>query len=100
LLTNIEVLDEAEDDIANGIHFYESQSQGLGAYFLDTILADIDSLYIYAGIHVQISGYYRLLSKRFPFSIYYKIKNTTAYVYAVLDCRQNPSWLESRLAKK
>ena len=39
MLINIEILDDAEDDIANGIYFYESQNQGLGAYFLDTILA-------------------------------------------------------------
>jgi hypothetical protein len=39
----IEILDDAEQDIENGIRFYESQKQGLGRYFLDTILADIDS---------------------------------------------------------
>jgi hypothetical protein len=49
----IKILDEAENDV-------------LGRYFLDSILSDIESLHIYAGIHVVISGYYRLLSKRFP----------------------------------
>ena len=93
----IEILDDAEQDIENGIRFYESQKQGLGRYFLDTILADIDSLIIYAGIHVTIRGYYRHLSKRFPFAIYYKVINDTIYVYAVLDCRQNPKWIEIRL---
>ena len=72
MLINIEILDDAEDDIANGIYFYESQNQGLGAYFLDTILADIDSLYIYAGIHIKIFGYYRLL--RSVFLLLYIIK--------------------------
>lgn len=32
---------------------------------LDSIMSDIESLYIYASIHMQIHGYYRLLSKRF-----------------------------------
>ena len=94
---NIEILDEAELDIENAIKFYESQKQGLGSYFLSTILADIDSLYIYAGIHVKVNSYHRLLSKRFPFAIYYKVKNNIAYVYAVLDCRQKPSWIDLRL---
>ena len=93
----IKLLDEAEKDIENGIYFYEAQNQGLGHYFLDTIMADIDSLLIYGGIHIEIRGYHRLLSKRFPFAIYYKIKNEVIYVYAVLDCRQDPSWLEIRL---
>ena len=86
----IEILDKAENDIAMGISFYESQSDGLGKYFLDSILSDIESLHIFAGIHVDISGYYRLLAKRFPFSIYYKMRDDVVYVYAVLDCRQNP----------
>jgi plasmid stabilization system protein ParE len=93
----IKLLDEAEKDIENGIYFYDAQNQGLGRYFLDTIMSDIDSLLIYGGIHIEIRGYHRLLSKRFPFAIYYKIKNEVIYVYAVLDCRQDPSWLEIRL---
>lgn len=97
---NIKILDEAEKDIAVGISFYESQNDGLGKYFLDSILSDIESLHIYAGIHIVISSYYRLLSKRFPFSIYYKIENKTIYVYAVLDCRKNPSWTSNKLQKQ
>ncbi len=93
----IEILADAEQDIETGIYFYEAQKQGLGRYFLDTILADIDSLIIYAGIHIKIKGYYRHLSKRFPFAIYYKILGDTIKVYAVLDCRKNPSLIEKRL---
>ncbi|MDT8339329.1 MAG: type II toxin-antitoxin system RelE/ParE family toxin [Sulfurimonas sp.] len=93
----IEILDEAENDILNGVRFYEAQSKNLGTYFSDSILSDIDSLYLYAAIHVKINGYYRLLSKRFPFAIYYKQKEDIVYIYAVLDCRQNPSKTQKRL---
>ena len=93
----IKILDEAEKDIAIGISFYESQKDGLGRYFLDSILSDIESLHIYAGIHIVISDYYRLLSKRFPFSIYYKIKENIIYIYAILDCRRNPNSIAKRL---
>jgi len=93
----IKILDEAEKDIAIGMSFYESQKDGLGKYFLDSILSDIESLYIYAGIHIVISDYYRLLSKRFPFSIYYKIRENIIYVYAVLDCRKDPNSIAKRL---
>ena len=94
---NIVILSNAETDIAIGISVYEAQNQGLGKYFLDSILSDIQSLHIYVGIHIIISDYYRLLSKRFPFSIYYKIKDKTIYIYAVLDCRKNPVWINERL---
>ena len=93
----IKILDEAEKDIAIGISFYESQKEGLGKYFLNSILADIESLHIYAGIHIVISDYYRLLAKRFPFSIYYKVKDNIIYIYAILDCRKNPLWIKERL---
>ena len=77
--------------------FYEEQQLYLGRYFYSSIFSDIESLYLYAGIHIMIKGYHRLLSKKFPFAIYYKIKENTVYIYAVLDCRQNPEKLEERL---
>ena len=94
----IEILDDAEKGIEEGIYFYEAQQNGLGRYFLDTILADIDSLILYAGIHIEIKGYFRSLSKRFPFAIYYKVVDNIVKIYAVLDCRKNPLHIEKRLA--
>ena len=40
----IRILDAAECDLAEGRDFYEKQQAGLGAYFLDTLFSDIDSL--------------------------------------------------------
>ena len=57
----IRLLDQAEQDLLNGISFYEKQQKGLGDYFLDSIMADIESLYLYAGIHAKHFGYHRLL---------------------------------------
>jgi hypothetical protein len=48
---HIEILDDAKNDLYEGAIFYESQSYRLGDYFLDSIVSDIESLYIYAGIH-------------------------------------------------
>lgn len=84
------ITNEAELHIANAINFYESQKEGLGTYFLDSISSDIESLHIYCGIHIKIKNYYRLLSKRFPYAIYYKYDQTTIYIYAILDCRSHP----------
>ena len=47
----VEILDEAEEDLVDGFRFYEGQSEGLGEYFLNSLLSDIDSLQIYAAIH-------------------------------------------------
>ena len=87
------ILDEAEKDLVDGFSFYEQQLKGLGEYFLNSLFADIDSLQLYAGIHAQHFGYYRLLSKRFPLAIYYRVEDQTIKVYAVLDCRRSPAWI-------
>ena len=94
---NIKILTEAQNDIAKAILFYEKQKENLGKYFLDSIMSDIESLYIYYGIHFRVRNYFRLLLKRFPFAIYYKFDQNFIYIYAVLDCRQNPIFLNQRL---
>lgn len=70
----IEILDEAQQDLIEGFYFYENRESGLGSYFLDCLFSDIDSLILYAGIHRIVFGYHRLLSKRFPFAIYYLVE--------------------------
>lgn len=94
----IRILAAAQKDLVHGFRFYESQGEGLGTYFLDALFSDIDSLLLYAGIHGMVAGgYYRMLAKRFPFAIYYRINNSDILVYAVLDCRQNPAWTRKRI---
>lgn len=94
----IKILPSANQDLINGFYFYERQSAGLGSYFLDTLFSDIDSLILYCGVHpIYFKQYYRMLSKRFPFAIYYKVNKDDILVYAVLDCRKNPAWIKGRL---
>ena len=93
----IRILDEAQDDLIQGFRFYEGREAGLGAYFLDCVFSDIDSLLVYGGIHQVIHGYCRCLSKRFPFAIYYSMEENIVYVHAVLDCRRSPLWIRKRL---
>ena len=91
------ILDIAETDIENGFDFYEKQALGLGNYFLDSIYSDIDSLMFYSGIHSKHFGFYRALSKRFPFAIYYKIKKENVIIYSIFDYRSNPNKIINKL---
>ena len=93
----IKILEEAEQDLINGFRFYEAQNFGLGQYFLDSLFSDIDSLQLFADIHPWYFGYQRLLSKRFPFAIYYQVDNNIVRIRAVLDCRQDPKKIQDRL---
>lgn len=70
----------------------------MGAYFDESLFSEIESLHLYAGIHLKMFGYHRLLSKRFPYAIYYDLEAQTVRVWAVLDCRQDPVSIRRRLA--
>jgi plasmid stabilization system protein ParE len=93
----LRILSLAETDLLDGFRFYERQNSGLGSYFLQSLYSDIESLRLYAGIHRRVFGYYRLLSKRFPFAIYYDVHQEEIRVWRVLDCRRNPRWIKAQL---
>ena len=94
---NVHITSDAEEDLIEGYWFYERQSPGLGDYFRSCLIADIESLAFFAGVHEVILSYHRSLSKRFPFAIYYRVEQDTAIVAAVLDARRNPLWIRERL---
>lgn len=88
----VRILTSARNDLAGGREFYEAQSEGLGDYFLDSVFSDIDSLALYGGVHRKVMGYHRLLTRRFPRAVYYKVtSDDEALVFRVLDCRQDPA---------
>lgn len=97
---NIRILDEAQQDLKEGAEFYDKQSKGLGIYFIDILLADIESLSHLAGVHINFNSYFRLLSKTFPYAIYYRINGDYIDVYAVLDCRKNPNKTQDKLKQR
>lgn len=88
-------------DLSRGFHFYELQETGLGTYFLDSLYSDIDSLRLFAGIHtVHFGKFYRLLSRRFPFAVYYDVRDDQVFIRAVLDLRRDPAWLAGNLKNR
>jgi plasmid stabilization system protein ParE len=95
---NVLILEKALRDLDEGYAFYERQSTGLGSYFEDSLFSDIDSLVVFAGVHSKVHGFYRALSKRFPFAIYYMMSDQQVLVHAVLDCRRDPTILGQRLS--
>ena len=94
----IRILDAASLDLREGFGFYETIEQGLGGYFLDSLYSDIDSLLIYKAVHpIYFGVYYRMLSKRFPFAVYYKVVGDDVLIHAVLDYRRSPAWVRGRI---
>ena len=89
----IEILPEARDDLIAGFRFYECHASGLGKYFRESILKDVDALASHGGVHAKVFGYHRSLTK----PIYYRVEANLVRVRAILDCRRNPSWIRRRV---
>lgn len=99
-IKDVYLMEEAVEDLYGGSAFYDLQEAGVGDYFWDCMIADIESLVIYAGIHRRESGFYKMFAKRFPYAIYYDIIEEIASVVAILPMRRNPAWISSKLRKR
>ncbi len=93
----LRILPSAFDDLDVGRSFYAQHAQDLGAYFFDSLFADIDASAVCAGVHIQSQDSRRMLSRRFPYAIYYKVDGDVCTVWRVLDCRRRPSRLQQAL---
>lgn len=93
-------LKQASEDLRAGREFHNALEEDAGLYFIDSLFSDIESLRIHAGIHSKRFGFYRLLSKRFPFAIYYDITNDVGRVGAILDMRSNPASIQEELVQR
>jgi plasmid stabilization system protein ParE len=93
----VNILRAALKDLDDGFLFYEGCEEGVGIYFLDSLYADIMSLRTLAGGHKIVNGFFRKLASRFPYSIFYKVEDSEIRVYAVIDNRRDPRWINERL---
>jgi plasmid stabilization system protein ParE len=84
-------------DIAQAKHWYEERRTGLGADFVQSVEACIESIRRnpewYAMAH---ESYRRALVRRFPYAVFYEYAADTITVYAVFHCSQDPEKLRSR----
>lgn len=71
-IIDVFILEEAVDDLNEGRAFYDLQAAGVGEYFWDCLISDIESLILYAGVHSKKFGLFQLFAKRFPYTVYYE----------------------------
>jgi plasmid stabilization system protein ParE len=99
-LKRVIILVDAAKDIEAARDFYEAQEAGVGGYCVDSLLADIESLGLFSGIHPLHFEFHRMLASRFPFGIYYREHGDETQVFAVLDLRRDPSWIRKEVRKR
>ena len=93
----VKISESAHHDLECGFRFYESQEIGVGQYFIDTMYSELESLCLFAGIHNKKFGFYRMLTRKFPYSVYYRISEDVVQIWRILDNRRNPKWIEDQL---
>ena len=99
-MKNVVVLEEAAEDIEAARDFYDEIEPGMGDYFLQRIVEDIERLATLSGIHGRHFGFHRMLSERFPFGIYYRETADETQVFAILDLRREPTWIRDELRSR
>jgi len=94
----IRLLKQVKEDLKSGQAFYDDIEKGLGDYFYDSLISDIESLKIYAGVHTKQFTYFKMSSKRFPYFIYYEVDTSVVTILAILDARQSPKVISERFS--
>lgn len=99
-MSRVVVLEEATQDLEAARDFYDASELGIGSYFFDAMISDLESLSLFHGIHSLHFGYHRMLASRFPFGIYYAETAQETQVIAILDLRRDPSWIHHEIQKR
>ncbi len=88
---------EAEQDLSDAAAWYEEQRQGLGHEFLDEVqtmlLSIAETPLMYPDIYRNTR---RAVIHRFPFSVFFRLDNSTIVVVAIMHGSRNPHRWKSR----
>lgn len=89
---------EAQQEFDEAYDFYESQTDGLGERFADTIEATLNSLVMNPRMHQVIyESVRRSVVKSFPYNIYYREEEFGIRVIAIFHAKRDPSIWQSRI---
>jgi plasmid stabilization system protein ParE len=88
----------AEEDLDTAAQWYAEQRTELSLEFLDAVDAVFEFIAQFPQAGREVSGgIRRVLTKKFPFCIYYKVDDGQVIVFAVLHFRRSPEAWQQRL---
>ena len=90
------VIAEARDELLEIASYYEDQSEGLGFEFVEAFWVAAGLIATHPeGFRSFPDGYRRFLMSRFPYGIFYRIKEETIDVAFIVHLHSDPSkWSE------
>lgn len=90
-------LPEAEEDLLHARKWYEERQIGLGDDFIFQVEAALFSVQENPGAFpLMYKEIRRVLIHRFPYGVFYIVKEAGIFVLAVLHCRRDPKKWRSR----
>jgi len=94
----VKILTPADADTVEAALWYDAQSSGLGAEFLEEVNAAALRLALNPEIHsIRFAHVRRAPVSRFRFyDLYYLIRGEEVWVIAVHHARRHPRWLQQR----
>jgi plasmid stabilization system protein ParE len=88
---------KAKSDLQEAFRWYEEQRKGLGLSFLLCVEAGLESIQENPNLCSIIHGpIRRKLIRRFPFGIFYVVRESRISVLAILHCRRDPAEWKKR----
>src|SRR5260221_14650203 len=94
------ISEETEQDMDEAILWYEEQQTGLGIRFYFRLLEKLAKLKVNPQYYFYTHGEYRrIIVDPFPYSIIYKIVDSTILVLALFHHSRNPAELVKRITK-
>lgn len=93
----VRVRPEAAQDLEDAAAWYEEQSKGLGHEFLDEVRRSLQRVVeqpeLYPSVHRTTR---RVLIRRFPFGVFYRIETDSIVVIAVMHGSRDPQRWKQR----
>jgi plasmid stabilization system protein ParE len=94
----LKLLIAARADVAGAIAFYNAQEPGLGAEFAAEVRKTIERILQFPNAWTSVSRRVRRCQvNRFPYGVFYSLKNDTVVVIAVLHSHREPRTWQTRV---
>lgn len=90
-MSRVNVRPLAETDVAEAYEWYEQQGAGLGEQFLDEVQAVYDHIEQFPAAFPEVyRDARRALVRRFPYAVFYRLRDNTAHILACEHVRRHP----------
>lgn len=92
---------EANEEVAEAVHWYESRERGLGREFLLTFRAATAGLrrnpFLYQPVVEEVR---RVLLRRFPYGVFYEVHASDVVVLACFHGARDPQDWQERITRE